>query len=404
MSTRIADLRLRPIDGPGLVGRLPGVAVLVVGADERAAAVIDTCELAAATAGADLAERLAALAEHGPLPPFAVLADTPAGLRVLAHEGVEVAFEAGTRAEVVTGAGGMVDQVRAEPFTLVRVGPAGPVAPVGPAGPVAPVGPGQADPQLDLAAGVVPAGAFVAGPDLATATAAFADQGRSATEDPTNVADPSAPADATTLADPSAPADPTTTGPIGAPAGSVVFVGSPPAADRREPLPLAGDPEPRALAKVVGIRCPEGHLNDPQATYCDQCGASLIHQTHNLVEGDRPALGFLVFDDGAIFVLDGDYVVGREPDDDPRVQAGDARALLLDDSARTVSRVHAEVRLDGWRVTLVDRGSTNGTYVWSTAAAGWQRLTAEVSIVLEPGQHASFGQRAFRFEPRRRSA
>lgn len=173
----------------------------------------------------------------------------------------------------------------------------------------------------------------------------------------------------------------------------------PPDDEPRAPLPLAeAAPAVRPPARVLGVSCSRGHFNDPEAYYCAQCGISLVQQTMNLVEGDRPSLGFLVFDDGATYTLDIDYVVGREPHGDPRVRADDARALLLDDTARTVSRVHAEVRLDGWRVTVVDRGSTNGSFVWSNATGTWQRLTPGEVVPLEPGLHASFGQRVFRFE------
>ncbi len=168
--------------------------------------------------------------------------------------------------------------------------------------------------------------------------------------------------------------------------------------DSRPPLPVASAAPAPPRPRVLGILCSRGHFNDPQAYYCDHCGISMVHQTHNLVEGDRPSLGFLVFDDGATYTLDQDYVVGREPDADPRIASGEARVLLLDDAARTVSRVHAEVRLDGWRVTVVDRGSTNGSFVWMAPTSTWQRLTPDVAVALEPGQHASFGQRAFRFE------
>src|SRR2546425_6529176 len=51
-----------------------------------------------------------------------------------------------------------------------------------------------------------------------------------------------------------------------------------------------------------------------------------------------------VRDDGATFVLDGDYVIGRKPDADPEVVAGAAKPLELDDPNREISRVHARVR------------------------------------------------------------
>ena len=390
MSTRIADLRLRPVSGRGLVGRLPGLAVVVLATDEAAGAVLDAC-----TAGDDagaVVERLRALGTARPLPPFVVLADTVAGLHVLAHDGMEVTFgtEAGDeRRSVATGQ--WLDVVRTAPFTRVTAASAG-VDPI-------------ADDRLDLAAGIVPAAALVAGPELATvAPAPVADaslDGSLAPAPPPAPAPPSSPtpAAAPPTATPAAPAPPAAVPSVTPTFSSVLLLDAEAEPDdSRPPLPVASAAPAPPRPRVLGILCSRGHFNDPQAYYCDHCGISMVHQTHNLVEGDRPSLGFLVFDDGATYTLDQDYVVGREPDADPRITSGEARVLLLDDAARTVSRVHAEVRLDGWRVTVVDRGSTNGSFVWMAATSQWQRLTADVPVALEPGQHASFGQRAFRFE------
>ena len=109
-------------------------------------------------------------------------------------------------------------------------------------------------------------------------------------------------------------------------------------------------------------------------------------------------LGFIVFDDGSTYSLDSDYIVGREPGRDDRVVNGAARELAIDDEARTVSRVHAEVRVEGADVLLVDRGSTNGTFVWDEVTRAWTRLTPAYPARITPGMRGAFGQRTFVFE------
>jgi len=116
--------------------------------------------------------------------------------------------------------------------------------------------------------------------------------------------------------------------------------------------------------------------------------------------GPRPPLGLLLFDDGASYVLDTDYVIGRAPAGDPLVVAGRARPLVLDDVERTVSRVHAEVRLEGWQVLLSDRGSTNGTFWWDGAAGRWVRLVPSEARRLQPGDRAAIGRRVLSLETR----
>ncbi len=117
------------------------------------------------------------------------------------------------------------------------------------------------------------------------------------------------------------------------------------------PLPMGDEPDEDPHHVVVaGIVCSRGHFNDPAAVYCTGCGISMVQRTHEYVAGPRPPLGVLVFDDGSAFAIDGDYVLGREPEFDPAVASGRARPLTLLDPGNGVSRVHAELRLEGWRV------------------------------------------------------
>ena len=140
----------------------------------------------------------------------------------------------------------------------------------------------------------------------------------------------------------------------------------------RAPLPIDGEPEgadqPVApheppLAVVEGTLCSRGHFNDPDAAYCSICGISMGQRTRQTVLRPRPPLGVLVLDDGAVFALDADYVVGRDPESHPAVREGKARPLVLNDDINGVSRVHASVGLVGWKVQVTDEGAANGTYL-----------------------------------------
>ena len=71
----------------------------------------------------------------------------------------------------------------------------------------------------------------------------------------------------------------------------------------------------------------------------------------------------MVVDDGSSYVLESDYVIGRDPEQADDVSHGRARALLPPDVKKAISRVHARIRLDGWNVTVADAGSANGTFV-----------------------------------------
>ncbi len=178
---------------------------------------------------------------------------------------------------------------------------------------------------------------------------------------------------------------------------------------RRPPLPIAGvkPPAPRpgaaapaAPAHVVvkGFRCSRNHHNDPRVSFCSVCGIRMDQRTGILIDGRRPPLGLLVLDIGSTFVLDDNYLLGRNPEVDEAVIRSRLRPIRLDDDSGTLSRVHAEIRLEGWDVLLIDRGSANGTYIAASGQAGWNRLAPNTPVVLSPGTHVRTGRRMFTFE------
>jgi pSer/pThr/pTyr-binding forkhead associated (FHA) protein len=113
----------------------------------------------------------------------------------------------------------------------------------------------------------------------------------------------------------------------------------------------------------------------------------------------RPPLGILVTDGGTVYTVTGAFVIGREADQAPDVLAGRARPLPLRDAARSTSRVHARLTVDGWRVLLSDERSANGTFVSRHGAAGpWLPVTAEAPFPLMHGDRVRLGKRQLLFD------
>jgi len=176
---------------------------------------------------------------------------------------------------------------------------------------------------------------------------------------------------------------------------------------QREPLSRVRD-VPKGQSSYVadapiiqGVYCKNGHFDDPEALFCAVCGISMNQQTLVPRPGTRPPLGVLLLDDGSVFQLDRDYIVGREPGLDATVASGRSRALRIADDSGIVSRVHAKVQLDGWRVLVTDLGSANGTRVRLPKQSADTVLQPHVPIVLATGSQVDLGGRGFRYESHR---
>lgn len=451
MSAPTTPVRVAP--GAGLVGRV-GDGVLVVAApvvEEQVTSLLTL--LREACDGQDRPGRLLArrVAQHvfqsdpAAVPSFAVLAPTDDGWAVTLHGDVELSVvRGGASEEPVSGrqAATWVDRIVPEGFDRLVVGPdvAALAAPSGP---------------FDLQAGVVPgAGVVIAadGPAQPRPADATAGVGQPAAEsqpapssqpppapEPQPAAPPAAPAEPP--APPSPPPEPPPE-PVAGPAASSAPVDdtaeqsalpSPDQAERRQtpppappspttdafesvsllqpadvpqrdPLPVLGETAaeaemaPSDAPLVKGVLCANGHFNHPQARYCSVDGVSMVHRTLAPVQRPRPTLGVMVSDDGSAYPLDHDYLVGREPDGDERVISGEFTPLFLEDAERSVSRVHAEIRLEGWDVTIVDRDSANGTYLAARGETEWRRLPSGRQEIIAPGTRIAFGKRTMTFD------
>jgi hypothetical protein len=176
------------------------------------------------------------------------------------------------------------------------------------------------------------------------------------------------------------------------------------AADVEPPPPPPSVPSVAAHAVslgqqvVQGVSCARGHFNNPHALYCGICGLAMVQNSVVLVSGLRPPLGVLLLDDGTAYSLDGDYVLGRQPELADDVAKGRARPIKVDDGTGKISRVHAAVNIRGWDVVISDLGSHNGTRVFNIGEPTWRTLHAEESVQLKPGGRLVIGQFTFEFQ------
>jgi hypothetical protein len=171
----------------------------------------------------------------------------------------------------------------------------------------------------------------------------------------------------------------------------------PPAAEPRSPLPagLGPDRSVPGAPVVGGLLCEREHLNRPGMRTCVRCGSPVRTDTMYTVSGSRPPLGCLVGDDGTIWRLDKGYLIGSNPANDPTVRGGIARPLSLEGAEMAAG--HAEIKLTGWEVEVVDRSSPGGTFVFEPGSREWQRLRPYDPRTLRPGTHIAFGQRVVTF-------
>lgn len=399
-----------PHAGAGTLARLGGVVLLVGSTDPAAVApLLDQAQMVSANGGdgrqlvRGFALQLSA--GSGDEPAFAALAPHGTGLAVIVSGAATVTVGS----ETISGADSLSWVERLVPWPIDQV-----VASVDPsATPVSGL--------FDLRTGVIPAGGFSVSVEV---TPAMAMSEVVAEPTPAPEPPPVVEAPAPEPEPEPAPEPPAAEAPVVPPAPQPPPTGGDRPLPRSEPdvvahfdsvklsdldddddvptpLPIVADRQDvhseAASAEVRGVFCKNRHFNDPRVLFCAVCGINMVHQTPVLVKGERPPLGVIVLDDGAVFQLDTDYLLGRDPDADDRVRQGECRGIPIIDASNMVSRVHARLELRGWDVVLVDNTSTNGTFVNSPKTVEWRRLAPGGEEVLTPGTRVRIGHRTLAF-------
>lgn len=77
-------------------------------------------------------------------------------------------------------------------------------------------------------------------------------------------------------------------------------------------------------------------------------------------------------------------IVGRDPDRQAGTGSGPVELVRVVNRQKDVSRSHCEVRVSGWRVSVMDLGTENGTTITLPSGEN-RRLRARIPVPIEPG-------------------
>ena len=138
---------------------------------------------------------------------------------------------------------------------------------------------------------------------------------------------------------------------------------------------------------VLARQCPEGHVNPPTSGTCLVCGAELTGEPR---PAPRPGLGTMRLSTGAVYELDRNFIIGRQPSASREQGSVLPRMVQVPSESGDISRSHAEIRLEGWHVMLRDLFSTNGTVLIREGQLPRRLAQGEAAILLD-GDVAELG-------------
>lgn len=111
----------------------------------------------------------------------------------------------------------------------------------------------------------------------------------------------------------------------------------------------------------LATRCAQGHLNPPHGSVCRACGQSI--QGQSAVRVPQLDIGVFRFTDGTRIPVTKPMLIGRSPKMSGPISGVVPDLVTVASPAQDISRTHVEVRVEGWQVMVLDKGSTNGTTV-----------------------------------------
>lgn len=171
---------------------------------------------------------------------------------------------------------------------------------------------------------------------------------------------------------------------------------TPPTSGQPPARPDAGTLAP-ARPQLRGVLCPAGHLTRTGDSACRTCGIATDPDAETVM-GDRPVLGVLTFDDGAVLPVDRPAAIGSDIPSGYEIDGSPATAVRLDDGSGGVSAVQVEIRTVGWDVELHDMNSENGTYtILLEHRQTRTRLRAGQSVLLQQNMMVEVGGRRFTY-------
>ena len=150
----------------------------------------------------------------------------------------------------------------------------------------------------------------------------------------------------------------------------------------------------RMVQALVCLEC--GSPNPPATVGCRSCAALLSSNNTDLREVPQPVLGVIHLSGGREELLDMDLVIGRNPASGPLDRYQRAVVHATDD--RSVSRRHVELRLDQWKVMVINL-KHGATTVRQDRDGSLVELVPGIPQRLWPGDTIHYGGAWLHYEP-----
>ena len=151
----------------------------------------------------------------------------------------------------------------------------------------------------------------------------------------------------------------------------------------------------RMVDALVCLECEA--LNPPMTARCRNCISLLSGINSEIRSVNQPALGVIHLSGDRIEPVDADLLIGRNPG-----RFGvkpHERAVAHGIGDHSVSRLHLELKLDGWSVTATNLKKGSGTSI-ETLLGGRARLRTGVPHPLSDGDTIFLGRSWLRYEER----